>query len=341
MIDLWYWQTQGKQHGPLSTEELEKLILRHRVTETDEFRVAGTSDWLPAADIKAMFAEATPPSSAANASEMASQVLSQRDRMQLEAHQEDTSRAALTAHLLAQAVRAGVRAVSALIATFRDAVSFALEKVLWLLLRKATIVAVIFAVLVALILNGLCFDESRDEEIHTDLATAWDELKALQDEGASEAELKQFAAETREWLDPTLAELQRSATDEFRVNPSQFGVSAHLDAAEAQAALLQAGRAFKELVEGSAMDKQRVGMVFAHGMKRSREYLSGELHHGDGRSTRSRMQARDAKRLAPGSEKTTSRVPLIIGMALVNMGVLATLFFWWRRRRRTPSGAVA
>ena len=339
MSHLWYWQTQGRQYGPLTTGELEKLILRHRVTETDQFRIAGTTDWLPAADIKAMFAAAIEPSPAATPAAMASRILCQRDLVQLEGHGEQASSVALTAHLLGQ----GIRAVSALIANFRDAVMFALEKMLWLLLRKTTL-AVICAVLLVFLFKNMRFGDTGDQDIYTDLATAWDELKALQEGGASEAELKQFAEETKEWLDPTLAELERSATGEFSVNKFQFGARPHFDAAEVQSALLQAGRAFRELVEAASMDNHRVGLVFNHklvfenGMNRSREYLSGELHHGDGRSTRSRMQARKAKRSAPRSENAPNRAPLIIGMALVNTGVLAWLFIWWRRRRPTSSG---
>ena len=47
----------------------------HRVTETDQFRIAGTTDWLFAADIKAMFAAAIEPSPAATPAAMASRIL--------------------------------------------------------------------------------------------------------------------------------------------------------------------------------------------------------------------------------------------------------------------------
>ncbi|HVJ69081.1 MAG TPA: hypothetical protein VM510_13930 [Caulifigura sp.] len=55
MSELWYWRSSDRIRGPLVTEELEAVVLSKRLQDRDAVRLEGTDEWLPAAEIRAMF----------------------------------------------------------------------------------------------------------------------------------------------------------------------------------------------------------------------------------------------------------------------------------------------
>ncbi len=59
MSELWYWKSKNRIHGPLVTEELEALVLQHRIADHDQIRLEGSDEWLPARDIRQLFANST------------------------------------------------------------------------------------------------------------------------------------------------------------------------------------------------------------------------------------------------------------------------------------------
>src|SRR5258708_3204071 len=79
----WFWQTDGEQYGPLSTAEFEDPVRRNRVKGSDEIRLDGTADWLPAMQVIAMFAEPVGDASTGTAAQSAADVLSRAARMRL------------------------------------------------------------------------------------------------------------------------------------------------------------------------------------------------------------------------------------------------------------------
>lgn len=58
MENQWYWKDEQDLLGPLSTEELERLIQQGRIADHDEIRPEGSEEWLSGEAIKAMFVSA-------------------------------------------------------------------------------------------------------------------------------------------------------------------------------------------------------------------------------------------------------------------------------------------
>jgi hypothetical protein len=64
----WYYNDENRTFGPLSEEELKTLATSGKLKPTDKVRREGMTNWLPAGRVKGLFANATPPPSASEAS---------------------------------------------------------------------------------------------------------------------------------------------------------------------------------------------------------------------------------------------------------------------------------
>ncbi len=68
MSNGWYYNDENRTFGPLSEEELKTLATSGKLKPTDKVRREGMTNWLPAGRVKGLFANATPPPSASEAS---------------------------------------------------------------------------------------------------------------------------------------------------------------------------------------------------------------------------------------------------------------------------------
>jgi len=71
MSEQWYWRSNARIRGPLTTSELEEIVLKNRLGDADAVRLDRTDEWIPAPDIRGMFL----PSSANSPAETAARLL--------------------------------------------------------------------------------------------------------------------------------------------------------------------------------------------------------------------------------------------------------------------------
>jgi hypothetical protein len=70
MTELWYWRTNERVRGPLVTEELEAVVLNHRLADSDFVRLDGSDEWISAAEIRRMFLKSSGDSPAETAAKL-------------------------------------------------------------------------------------------------------------------------------------------------------------------------------------------------------------------------------------------------------------------------------
>lgn len=338
MNPQWFWQTNGATYGPLSTGELEELVLRQRVRDADSVRLEGTDDWLPAAEIRAMFGAAGGSAEDGTAASAALRLLGKVAEMQLRDASEQTAGGSRYRAL----IRRGPLAFAGLISLAPGLVAAIFAR-LWRLAASKVALAVVLVWLVGFLLKDVQFAETQTEEAIEQLATAWDQVQALQRRGAPPAEWSEFERDTLEWLEPTVAALGEAALR--RESAFSFWSNSGFDKAQAQRNLISAAWVLKDILaresrpEGATnratgIVRDRNGRpipplppnvatappekLFAERMNVARALLSGEI---------SRAQT--------GSPAPAALDPVIVGALVVDSAVvLGAIVFWWRRRKR-------
>lgn len=69
MAGRWYYGIDGETHGPIPAEDLKKLADDGTLMSSDYVRREDMSEWMPAADVKGLFGDATSGTSAESSSE--------------------------------------------------------------------------------------------------------------------------------------------------------------------------------------------------------------------------------------------------------------------------------
>ena len=347
MDHQWFWRTDGETYGPLSTDELEDLVRRGRIRGSDQIRLEGSDKWLPADEVRGMFLSPDEGSPVESAAQSAARVLAGASRQALEHEAERPSFSAKLASLIGKSARGP----AGLLALFFDLLWSGLDRLKGLFGRKITL-GVIALLLLAILFKNLEFGDTQSRDAHEQIAEAWEEMQAMKNRHASPQEWAEFERETLAWLEPTLESLGESAVqNETGIHPTALWSNSHLTAALTQKSLIASGGILKEVLADARRPKaeaaparkivtDRNGKLvpplpqrqitlppesrFADQMNVAQAFLNGEL--------RSRGQA--------ATTAATPMDPLMAGMVVVDVGIVAgALAFWWRRRRRLRRAA--
>ena len=210
MGEQWYWKHRGETLGPLDTGELERLVQHHRVFDRDEIRLAGSDEWLSAADVKAMFAQHEDEAT----SEAASRLLDQAAHRQLHLPVEGSShrRLAFLTDTIGTSGTAIVRTVKeasdGILGHISDGFAWILSLLAPLMNRKLG-VAVLIVGVTALILTKTDFGGFENRRTYDKLSAAYEQMQTLHaTEELSPKQWQEFQDQTRAWLKPTIASLE-------------------------------------------------------------------------------------------------------------------------------------
>ncbi len=361
MADHWYWQTAGEQYGPLSTAELEDLIRRNRVQDADQIRVEGSADWLPAAQVRAMFAapdgSLTPESLATGSpvpesgvspetgAQSAARVLAGIERQRMQATADEVGWSEQLAALIGKTLRSPFGFVTLAF----DLLCSSLGIFKGLFGRKL-VLGVIGLVLLAIVLKNLEFGDRTAKEAHEQIAEAWDELQEMKNRKASPEDLAEFERETVAWLNPTLKSLGESAIqNETGIRLSALWSNSHLNAAQAQRSLIAAGGVLKESLAEAARPRPQSQsssriVTDRNGRRipplgRKQVTLPPESRFVDLMSVAQGFLNGEIKNRAPLATAAWPAIdPLLAGFVVVDLGIVTGgVTFWWRRKRRKTS----
>lgn len=245
MSHHWYWQNRGTTYGPLSTDELESLVRRHRVLDDDSLRVDGTDDWVSGLEIKALFAESLQGNVGETAAESAANALSHRARLGLAQDSEKPSAMAILGAYLGKIVRS----VGNLGSTLQLLVFRAVTPVTSRLNRPVVLslfTASLLVVAAVKVLSGVEFRDTKAADAQVRLSETWDEFQAMKRRRAPQAEWEAFERETIAWLKPMLTTLGEAATAN-QASPIQWGQSG-FDKGLGQQQLVSAGWILRDLI---------------------------------------------------------------------------------------------
>lgn len=323
MSPQWYWRSQGRQHGPLSTEELGRLVRQHRIADADELRLAENEEWMSAAQVKAMFAGSSESASAGTPSESAARLLSHAAHARLKRRVERASRSAALVDLFRKS-GGGLAGIAGNLGDWLAAGVGSLSKLGSLFGRKTTLAAAI-VILLAILFKDVDFGNTRHRDVFEQLSTASDQMQSLQRRGASDAEWKEFEQQTLAWLDPTLEALQEAA----RSKPVNriYWLRSSREAAETRRQLILAANRLKFILARPRGLDQTLDEAFLLEMSAAHDYLSGKM---------ALQQAAAVPTNADGAATEAAGTdPLLAGMLAVDAVVIGGVaWLWWRRRRR-------
>lgn len=316
MSPQWFWRSRGTSLGPMSTDELESLFRRNRIADTDQVRLAETEEWLPAAEVKGMFAD-SPGEASESASEAASQLLAQVDKARLKR----TAAEAPPPAVLTDLVREGGRYLGGLFGSVGVWIAGSIGHVATLLGRKV-ILAGLVLVLIAILFKDVNFGETHNQEVFEQLSAAWAELHSLQKRGAPDTERQRLAEETLAWLQPTIATLEEAAERASAGGHYWWGPKE----AETQVRqeLLFAARSLRTMLK-SGPDAGREH-DFVNFMSSAHEFRTGTP-----------AVTGVAPPIRP--ELEDGRVdPLVAGIVALDAVVVGGVLYWWWSRRWRMAG---
>lgn len=242
----WYWKTRGQVRAPISTHELERLIRQSRISDADQFCLAESDDWMSAAEVKALFAESKDSSSSGTTSESAARLLSSSPHTHLKRPDEGESRTAALSDLL----RKGGRGLTGIVGNIGDWLATgvgSLSKLNALLGRKTTL-AVLAVLFLTILFKDVELGDTQTQDAFEQFSTTWNQMQAMQQQGVSEAEWKQFQQQTQARLTPTLEAL-RKAEDRLPAS-RKYLLSSQNDVDFALHSVLQAGWILQRMLEG-------------------------------------------------------------------------------------------
>jgi len=211
MSHHWYWQTRGTIYGPLSTDELEDLVQRHRVLDDDSIRIDETDDWIPAVEIKALFTESLEGEADETAAQSAANALSHRARMRLSQDADEAQTGAAISSFFTKAL-GGIGGLSSALQALAARALTALTNRLTRVMVLSIVSAALLALLIFKLLSGVELRDTRAADAQLRLFETWEEFQAMKERRASLSEWEAFERDTIIWLKPMLTTLGETAT---------------------------------------------------------------------------------------------------------------------------------
>jgi len=255
MSDLWYWRSNDRIRGPLVTEELEALVLKQRLADSDAVRLDGADEWLPAAEIRKLFLHSASDSPAETAARLLETAASRR--------LQSTSSAAKPARLsgVIEWMSDVFSGLAGGIVQFAVWLFEALTG--WLGRRGRMLVTVIAAVaiLTTLTIRFVSWSPSDTTRLHR-LEAVWREVQAIHRDGKP----------VPDELAAAMASMQVDLERLLRDQPVSGSSSASRKSALARREMLFAAREMQKLTrESEASARHRV----EHALEGAKDFLTG------------------------------------------------------------------
>jgi len=315
MAEEWFWKHKGQMLGPLSTETLADLVQKRRVFDRDEVRFVESQQWINGGELKQLFAG----SPGASTSEAAAALLAHVRRP-------DGSSEPPIAELELPQLRApGIEGLTGwLSGAITDAVGWLFVAaalpllVLFSRFGKPIIAAAVFVTVGVIILRSLDLSRSRNQRVVNDLMDSGAQLHTLRNKKTSETEWAEFATQTRDWLRPTIAELQARAR-RFPLQGSHWFEFERINARVRHDLLRAASALDKELDQGPLQLGDPVAF---------NSLLSEALNTLEGNEFRGWNQPRGPAR--PAADVDALTIAFIAFDVLLLVGGVA---YWLRRKR--------
>lgn len=314
MAEEWFWKHKGQMLGPLDTETLADLVQKRRVFDRDEVRFAESQQWITGVELKQLFAASPGASSADAAAALLAHVRKPdggNDAAVADLPQIHVPRFAGIVGYLAGLASAAVGWLFVAIAAPLLAV--------FSRFGKPIIALAVFATAGIMFAMSLDASGNQNKQAAADLLAAGERLQDLRNKQTSEAEWAEFTAETRAWLQPTIADLQARAK-RFPLQGSHWFDFERLNA-RTRHDLIRAGNALnKELDQGPLQIGDPV--AFNSLLNEAVSKLEGLEFRG---WNRQRGPAR------PGVDLDALTIGFIAFDVLLLIGGAA----WWLNRKRT------
>lgn len=334
MSNQWYWKKHGGIIvGPISTDELHDHIKKRRVKDDDSFRIEETDAWLSAAQIKNLFQSET----AAGASKSAADALASSRKL-LPQHSAGT---ASGGGAMAPVWDAGGRFVGVL-SLWAGWISSAIEFLLKVVSRPRakTSLAFLLVMLAAILLKDFRFDRQVNDLAYHNLLSAWERMESMRKRSASETEWKAFAAEQLKWLDPQIEEFRQRAAEK-PINSAHWSVSSR-ESARVRREILGASEQLAAIVREQPHGgiNQKHAEYFQRHMHDITSSLSGELNKKQSLSgqPKGQLAVSDFRGREAAAQAAEEMDPLLLGIVIADMGIVAGFLSWWIYRRKRAYG---
>ncbi|QDT53999.1 hypothetical protein Pan44_20260 [Caulifigura coniformis] len=295
MSELWYWRSNERVRGPLVTEELEALVLKQRLADSDAVRLEGAEEWLPASEIRKLFLNSAGDSPAATAARLLETAASRRLQSSLSAGKASRFRGVFERlSEMASGLASGL--VQLVVQTFETLTG-------WLGRRGRMLVTIVAAVAVVttLAIRFVSWSPSDATRLHR-LDAMWRQVEAIHNDQKPMPE--ELAAE----MEAMQVDLERM----LRERPVSGSSTAARKSALARREMLFATREMRTLTEESdASARRRVD----HALEAAKDFLTG--------STATFETPND------GRPAVSSRSTEMIAIIVIDTILVGLFLGWW------------
>ena len=312
----WHYMIAGKEQGPVSTAVLEQLIRRQTLRDHDLVRVAGTDEWLPVREIKALF---TPPTDESeSASKQAARLLTVTRPGSPPVGPAATPRE----NPLKAVITSTESIVSSMGSLFESAVSVVASGLGSILAwrRSKWTVAVILLVLLSILFKDFSFGGSLNQMTIDEMSAIWTEVDQFNGRQVADADWDEFRLQTSERVSELEDKLLQAAENR-PILRSRYWTDSGFREAAARGHLIQAAYLLEEMLESPTRNEATQKLFLDELEKAHKHHVQSPLG-----------PARPAVRANSGSAKPAWD-PLFIAILLADV-IGVVVFIRWLHTRR-------
>jgi len=309
MQPQWYYRRKDRLFGPLGTEELEHLVVRHELFPTDTVRLGQSGEWLPATQIIDTFLGTNglaEPEAAASAGKVISEIASGRTLRKNRAESRPVSRS-----WAAMSMATTLHSTGMICGNLLSNLGEAGTRFLALRHNKFTLVCILLCGAAYALRNVNFLGPDATTAAMNQMIAMAEELDLQQGSNASPQNAKRFSDTALTTLTPLLKELQQQAARSPRLRSHYFSEAGYRESI-ARSHLIQAGLVLREMLASGGGDATMRGNFQVRLASARRELGQGNVL----------------------SEANGPTDPLTIGVIVADALLVAGGGLWWWKRSR-------